>query len=167
MALSRRVLLLRNKAVLGVYWSATLIKAGAWMLRGSLPWRENKSLHREFFSNAKLLCLRIGINLKATPTLLHPRFRQTSSTNTLKTKPPLRECYTCFECQTKTGVVRILIFFNPDVCSATSMESSRQDLLNDMAKHRAILKNNQNTYYPRLSFTTKTGIELAKTDVLL
>ena len=40
------------------------------------------------------------------------------------------------------------------------MESSRRDLLNDMAEHRSILKNNQNTYYPRFSFTPKTGKEV-------
>jgi len=38
------------------------------------------------------------------------------------------------------------------------MESSRQALSNDMAEHRPILKNNQNTYYLRLSFTPKIGI---------
>jgi len=36
--------------------------------------------------------------------------------------------------------------------SATSMESSRRDLSNDVAEHRHTLKNNQNTYYPRFSF---------------
>jgi len=45
------------------------------------------------------------------------------------------------------------------------MEISRRDLLNDMAEHRAILKYAQNTYYPRFSFTPKTGIELPKTGV--
>jgi len=29
------------------------------------------------------------------------------------------------------------------------MESSRRDLLKDMAEHRPILKSNQNTYHPR------------------
>jgi len=37
------------------------------------------------------------------------------------------------------------------------MESSRRDLLNDMAEHRPILNNNQNTHYSRFSFTPKTG----------
>jgi len=37
------------------------------------------------------------------------------------------------------------------------MESSRRDLLNDMAEHRPILKNNQNTHHPRFGFTPKTG----------
>jgi len=46
------------------------------------------------------------------------------------------------------------------------MESSRRDLLNDMAEHRFILKNNQNTDYTPFSFTPKTGIELHKTGVL-
>jgi len=45
------------------------------------------------------------------------------------------------------------------------MESFRRDLLNDMAEHRPILKNNQNVYYPRFDFTPKTGIELNKSGV--
>jgi len=48
------------------------------------------------------------------------------------------------------------LFFNVDLCSATSMENSRRDLLNDVAEHRPILKNNQTTYEPRFSFTPKT-----------
>jgi len=52
--------------------------------------------------------------------------------------------------------------FKIDLCSATSMESSRRDLLNDMAKHTSTLKNNQHTYYPRFSFTPKTGIAFPK-----
>jgi len=42
------------------------------------------------------------------------------------------------------------------------MESSRRDLLNDMAEHRPILKNNQNTYYPRFSSTLKIGTAFPK-----
>jgi len=41
--------------------------------------------------------------------------------------------------------------------SATSMESSRRDPQNDMAEHRFILKNNQNTYYPRFILIPKTS----------
>ena len=46
------------------------------------------------------------------------------------------------------------------------MESSRRDLSNDMAEHRPILKYNQNTYYPRFSFTLKTCIAFPKTSFL-
>jgi len=49
---------------------------------------------------------------------------------------------------------------------ATSMESSRQALSNDMAEHQLIWKNNQNTHCPRLSFTPETGIAFPKTSVL-
>jgi len=35
------------------------------------------------------------------------------------------------------------------------MESSRLDLMNDMAEHRPILKNNQNTYHHRFGFNKK------------
>jgi len=45
------------------------------------------------------------------------------------------------------------------------VKSSRRDLSNDMAEHRPILKNNQNTYYPRFSFTPKTGIAFPKKGV--
>jgi len=44
------------------------------------------------------------------------------------------------------------------------MESSRQDLLNDMAVHRPILKNEQNTYHSCFGFSPKTGIAFPKTD---
>jgi len=54
------------------------------------------------------------------------------------------------------------LFFKVDLRSSTSMESSRRDLLNDVAGHRSILKNDQNTYYPRFSFTPKTGIAFPK-----
>jgi len=50
------------------------------------------------------------------------------------------------------------LFVKLDLCSATSMESSRRDLLNDMTEHRSILKNYQNTYHPRFGFKPKTGI---------
>jgi len=45
------------------------------------------------------------------------------------------------------GVERSLVIFEINLCSATSMKGSRQDLFSDMADHRAILKNNQNTHY--------------------
>ena len=38
------------------------------------------------------------------------------------------------------------LFFKIALCSATSMESSRRDLFNDVAEHKPILKNNQNTH---------------------
>ena len=52
-------------------------------------------------------------------------------------------------------------FLNINLCSATLMESSRRDLLNDMAENMPILKNNQNTCHPR--FTPKTGIAFPTT----
>ena len=59
---------------------------------------------------------------------------------------------------TKKGVVRILaIFQHGGLCSATSINSSRRDLLNDMAEHIPILKNNQNTHHPRVGFTLRIG----------
>jgi len=51
----------------------------------------------------------------------------------------------------------LVIFQRRPMFIATSMESSRRDLLNDMAEHRPILKDNQNMYDPRFGFTPKTG----------
>jgi len=45
------------------------------------------------------------------------------------------------------------------------MGSSHQGLSNDMAEHRPILKNNQNTYYLRFSFSPKTDIAFPKTGI--
>ena len=35
-----------------------------------------------------------------------------------------------------------------------------------MTEHTSIVKNNQNTYYPRFSFTPKTGTQLPETGVV-
>ena len=43
------------------------------------------------------------------------------------------------------------LLFKIDLCSATSMESFRRNLLNDMVERRFMLKNNLNTYH--LSFS--------------
>ena len=56
----------------------------------------------------------------------------------------------------------MLIFRDRPISSATSTESSRRPLLNDMAEHRSILKNNQITYYPRYIFKPKKRRELPK-----
>ena len=45
------------------------------------------------------------------------------------------------------------------------MKSSPRDHLNDVAEHRPMLKNNQNTYYPRFGFTPNTGIAFPKTGI--
>ena len=58
------------------------------------------------------------------------------------------------------------LIFMVDLYSVISMESSCPDLLNDVAEHRYILKNNQDRFYPRFSFTPKTGIASPKTVVL-
>ena len=67
----------------------------------------------------------------------------------------------------KRGSTHFKVVFNIDlpICSATSLESPLRDLLNDMAEHRPILKNSQNTNHPRFGFTLKTGIALPKTGV--
>jgi len=43
------------------------------------------------------------------------------------------------------------------------MKSTRYVFSNDMVEHQSILKNDQRTYYPPLSFTLKTGIAFRKT----
>ena len=46
------------------------------------------------------------------------------------------------------------------------MKSSRRDIFNDVADHRSILKNKQNTNSPRFSFTPKTDTELPEKGVM-
>ena len=58
----------------------------------------------------------------------------------------------------KRGWYVFRLFFKISPRSSTSMEISRRDLFNDMAEHRQILKNNQNTYHPRFSFTLKSSV---------
>jgi len=46
------------------------------------------------------------------------------------------------------------------------MESSRRDLLNDMAEHRSILKTNQNTHFSIIFQCLATSIESSRRDLL-
>jgi len=57
------------------------------------------------------------------------------------------------------GLERILIIFQdrPRLYSAILFRRSRRELSINVAVHRSILKNNQNTNYPRFVFTPKTG----------
>jgi len=46
------------------------------------------------------------------------------------------------------------------------MESSRWDLLNDMAEHRSTLKIDQNTYHARFGFTPQNRRGITQNGVL-
>jgi len=60
--------------------------------------------------------------------------------STVKTKRPFHGVlYLVLGVKLKRGYV-FWLFFKIDLCSATSMESSRRDLLNDMPKHRSTIK---------------------------
>jgi len=56
------------------------------------------------------------------------------------------ECYTCFGCKNKTGMVPILVIFQDRSmhCSAIAFERSWRELSMDVAEHRSILKHEQN-----------------------
>jgi len=83
------------------------------------------------------------------------------SIKSVKFAPYFREFYTCFG--TQTGVVRILVIFQDSLCSAISFKKFRRELSIDLAEHRYMLKNYQNTHYPHFSFIPKTGIAFPKT----
>jgi len=54
----------------------------------------------------------------------------------------------CFRSETKMGVVGTwVLVLKIDLCSASSIENSRWDLLNVIAEQRSILKNHQNIHY--------------------
>jgi len=57
----------------------------------------------------------------------------------------------------KNKVVVFWLFFKIDLSSASLIESFRRGRLNDLAEHRSILNNSQNTYYPRFVFSPNTG----------
>jgi len=85
--------------------------------------------------------------MPSQPLQEFPRF----PSDAVKTKSRFWECYTCFGCETKTGVVRALVIFQ-GLCSAISFERSRRELFIDVAKHGSMLKNYQNTLYACFSF---------------
>jgi len=58
------------------------------------------------------------------------------------------------------------LFFKIDLCSATSMESSRHDLSNDVAEHRPGLKYIQITHCYCVIFTPKAGMAFPKKTAL-
>ena len=63
-----------------------------------------------------------------------------------------------------------IVILNVDLfkkISATSFERSRREPPINMAEHRYILKNNQNTYYPRLSFTAHRHVFWGQENVFL
>ena len=51
--------------------------------------------------------------------------------------------------------MRILVVFKIGLCSAISFRRSRRELSIDMAEHRSMLKNYQNTNYPRFGLIPK------------
>jgi len=63
----------------------------------------------------------------------------------------------------KRGWYAFCLLFKTGLCSTISFESSRRELSIYVAEHRSTMKNNQNTYYPRFSFTPKPGIAFPKT----
>jgi len=67
-------------------------------------------------------------------------YSKVSPGNTVKIKPRFGECYTCFGCETETGVVRMLVIFQDRVCSAISFKRSRRELPIDVAEHTSTLK---------------------------
>jgi len=84
---------------------------------------------------------------------------------TVNTKARFGECYTYFGCETKAGLYVFWLFFKIGLCSAISFKRSQRELSIDVAQHRSILKNKQNTNYPRFSFLPKTGLAFLKTGV--
>jgi len=81
----------------------------------------------------------------------------------VKTKPHFGECYTRFGCETKTGVLNLLVTFQDrPLLSHITFKRSRRELSIDVAEHRSVSNNYQNTLYPRFSFIPKTGLAFPK-----
>jgi len=63
--------------------------------------------------------------------------------------------------KSKTGMVRFWLFFKIGI--GISFKRSQRKLSIDVAELRPMLKNYQNTHYPRFSFIPKTGTVFPKT----
>jgi len=63
-------------------------------------------------------------------------------------------------------LLRSLVVFQDRLTLAISFERSRREHSIDVAEHRSMLKNYQNTLYPRFSFSHKSGIAFPKARVL-
>jgi len=69
-------------------------------------------------------------------------------------------------CKTREQCV-FWIFFKTGLCSVISLKRFRQELFIDVAEHRSVLKNYQNTLYSHFSFITKRGTAFPNTGVVL
>jgi len=115
-SLSARVLLVPWWPLVGLVWNRILL----------------------FFFQDRSILRHINGKLSPRPTDVSKHW-----SITVKTKPRFGKCCTCFGCETKTGVVRILVIFQ--LCSAISFKRSRRELFIDVAERWSILKNYQNT----------------------
>ena len=75
---------------------------------------------------------------------------------TVKTKPPFWMMLYLFREWNQNEGGTYFGFKISCLCWASSMESSRRDILNG-AEHMSILKTYRGTYHPRLGFTPRTG----------
>jgi len=89
----------------------------------------------------KILAFSCQVNgpLTSTQTFEIPAYQSQKKQNTR-----FGESYTCFMCESKTRVR--MLYFEIGLCSAVSFKRSRRELSIDMAEHRSVLKNYQNTY---------------------
>jgi len=62
----------------------------------------------------------------------------------------------------KRRLCEFWLFFEIDLCSVTSIESSRRNILNYMAEYRSIMKSSHTTYEPLSIFIPKTGMNFQK-----
>ena len=82
-----------------------------------------------------------------------------------KETPVLGNAIPVLSMKLKRGQCVFWQFFNIDLCSATSIESSCRDLLIDQPEHWPILKNNLNTYHPPFWFHTQNRYSIPQNGV--
>jgi len=86
--------------------------------------------------------------------------------NTMKTKPVMGNAIPVLGVKPKRVWCVVWLFFKIGLCSAVSFKRSRRELSIDVAEHRSMLKNYQNTHYHSFSFILKIGTASPKTGVL-
>jgi len=88
--------------------------------------------------------------------------RRNLETHSKNKTPVLGSAIPVLGVKPKRGCHVYCTFFKIGLCSATSCKRSRRELSIDVTERSSILKNNQNTDYPRFRFTPKTRNSLER-----
>jgi len=118
------------------------------------------------FSNTKMRVVKFPLEHFRFEGLWN-NFKHLLTRSTMKTKPVLGNAILVLGVKPKWGWYVFWLFLMIGLSLAISFKRYRRELSIDVAEHRSMLENYQNTHYPRSSFTSKTDISLPKNGVFV